>query len=171
MKRYVLLGVAGIAVLATGFALAEDRHGRQGAGQRPGLQMFATLDADGDGKITKAEIAEHQEAQFAERDLDGDGSISKEELVAAMASKMQARMGQMADRMLEKQDANGDGVINPGEMTGNRLADMFDRLDADGDGAISIEEMAAHDGKRGGQFGGEHNGDEMGGHSGMKHNH
>jgi Ca2+-binding EF-hand superfamily protein len=52
------------------------------------------LDTDKDGKVTKAEFLQPQEAQFAHIDKNQDGSIDKTE-IDAFAAEMQQHMQQL----------------------------------------------------------------------------
>ena len=58
---------------------------RGGGGRRRGgnrQEMFAQMDADGDGKLSGDEIPERLSDRIAEVDTDGDGAVSLEELQA-----------------------------------------------------------------------------------------
>jgi len=130
-------------------ALADQGPDGQGFGGRMG---FSQMDLDGDGMITRAEMAAGPAGMHAAADTDGDGRLTREELIAAST----ARSAAMIDRMLARADTDGDGALSEAELTqmqtdrrSARMERMFDRLDADGDGRISAEEMAtARDGKR-----------------------
>ncbi len=104
---------------------------------------FEELDANGDGMLTRAEMAVHMQARFAQADADGDGKLSREELSARMESEQKKRRTWMLDRMIQQHDANGDGALSPEEMRSGRAAKMFAELDADGDGAVSQTEFEA----------------------------
>ena len=73
------------------------QHHKHGAAD----QLFAKIDTDGDGKISKQELeaafkahggtAEQADAMFAKLDTDGDGSVSKAEFVAGMRGRHHAQ--------------------------------------------------------------------------------
>ena len=124
--------VAGFVVsaLTAGAVLAD--------GGRP---SFGTLDADGNGRITRDEGSAHSSKRFSEADADGDGFLTEDEL----ARGAQERAKTMAARILERLDTDDDGRISEAEMSArmDRSGKMFDRLDANEDGGISEEEFAA----------------------------
>ena len=112
---------------------------------------FETLDTDGDGQITKAEIEARGDERFSNIDTDGDGELSKEELIAQGAERREKRV----ERLLERLDADDSGSISQAELDaaprrggGDRL---FARADTDENGAISKEEFEAAMEKRGGR--------------------
>ncbi|RPE72025.1 Ca2+-binding EF-hand superfamily protein [Pacificibacter maritimus] len=162
MKRTTAISaVALIAILGSsvaGFAAGDrdgDKSKRMGKGghhermagkmdrRGPMMPDFATLDADGDGKVTEAEIAAHKAAQFAEVDTDGNGTVSAEELAAHLEAKAEKRKADRMAKMIERMDADGDGELSADEMAGTVKKTPFERLDTDGDGALSEEEMKA----------------------------
>lgn len=152
-------GLAGAALAEGGMG---DMHGRGGMDL---AGLFASLDADADGKVTEAEIEAAHAARFAAADSDKDGLLSSDELaqmhLAALAEKMAARSAAMMERM----DSDGDGLLSPEEMTmGPGPAGMIERLDTDDDGAISQAEVEAMDMGRGGHGGMGHG--FRGGHGG-----
>ncbi len=99
-------------------------------------QLRADYDADGDGRISRAE--------FTQAMLSGGGDPQ-----AYFSQQMAKVTSLLADAL----DADGDGFIEPAEYLAlfgaspdldprvTRAA--FDRLDADGDGRISREEFTA----------------------------
>jgi len=136
-----------IALVTTAIALA--LTGTQAAAQggpRGDRPAFAEIDADGDSRVTAAELQAHRERmgddRFAALDGDGDGAISREELRAAPGARA-------ATRLMEHFDADGDGAITRDEIRATMAAQQaerhearFDALDTDGDGAVSEEEFA-----------------------------
>jgi Ca2+-binding EF-hand superfamily protein len=106
---------------------------------------FATLDADGDGSITEADLAARMAARFAQADADGSGGLTAAEMVAMaeiirqeqMAARMAARVAQIDD--------SADGEIQLEELQARAPAAVhfFDNFDTDNDGAISPDEYAA----------------------------
>ncbi|MCB2129467.1 MAG: hypothetical protein KDE03_10425 [Rhodobacteraceae bacterium] len=104
---------------------------------------FAAVDTDNDGKITKAEMQAHRQAQVAALDADGDGLISADELSNSMSARMAERMKAMAGNWIARADSNGDGKLSAAEFLAAPKGDrMFERIDADGDGAITEDEIA-----------------------------
>jgi hypothetical protein len=143
--------VAGFASDGKGHAKG-DRMGKGGQHERMAGKMhqrgammpdFATLDADGDGKVTEAEIEAHKAALFAEIDTDGNGTVSAAELVAHKEAKADERKAGRSEKMIERMDADKDGELSMDEMTGAVKKSPFERLDTNGDGALSEDEMKA----------------------------
>jgi Ca2+-binding EF-hand superfamily protein len=138
MKRNTaLIGAITLAVAASSIpAVAQER----GQGPRGPLFQFEEFDANSDGKITQDEIDAHAAARFAAADTNGDGSLSADELLARLEEQRAERMKRNADRMVERRDANNDGVLSPDEMAPRNGARLFSRLDANNDGEITKEE-------------------------------
>ncbi|MCW1402040.1 hypothetical protein OKA06_06775 [Novosphingobium sp. MW5] len=105
-------------------------------------------DADGDGKVTRAElerwergqlIAQAQEgnrALFARLDADRNGVLTPGEFAALVQDPGTPDVGPLMQRF----DANRDQVITMVEYRAATLAN-FDRLDADKDGVLTAAEM------------------------------
>jgi Ca2+-binding EF-hand superfamily protein len=133
--------------------------------------QFGDIDADGDGRITRAEMTAHREAMMKDRfdaaDANDDGMVDAEEMQAQMTEYMQARMQNRIDRMIAARDADGDGALSMDEMGPlSPAARMMMRTDADGDGALTRDEFKAGAQARGQQMGAHGRG--MGRH-GMGH--
>ena len=136
--------------------------------------MFDRFDADGDGTVTKEEIAAKRTADAVALDANGDGKLSAEELVAADMRRVQLRVEERVKARIAAQDADGDGMLSAAELAMPEMPMMmFERLDANGDGALGKDELAAAKARmqggmmgRGERGGHGHEGKHMGGHMG-----
>ena len=130
------LFLAATALTATG-ALAFGPGGPRGT-ERP---SFQTLDADGDGQITLAEIEARGAAHFEGADTDGNGLLDLAELEA----HTQKQAAKRAAMMIKRFDNDGDGALSVAELPkpGKRAGKMFSHFDTDGSGGISQKEFAA----------------------------
>jgi Ca2+-binding EF-hand superfamily protein len=161
MKRSVLVSALTILAVA-GTTVSVSAMGGGKTGMKGPRIEFSTLDSDGDGQVTQAEMQAHAAARFAAVDTNGDGALNAEELTARADSERAERMQRRVAKMIEKRDTNGDGQLSQEEMeAGKRGGDIFAKLDTNKDGALSQEEFDA--GKK--RFGKRH-----GGH-GKKHTH
>ncbi|MDX8351008.1 EF-hand domain-containing protein [Cognatiyoonia sp. IB215182] len=144
MKKTILLtAMISAVVMSSAAAQAQD-----GPRERPDFQ---TLDLNNDGSLTLEEMQAQGAARFAAADTNGDGGLSAEEMTAAADARQAERIGRMMDRF----DANDDGLLQQGELPqrGDRAGRMFERIDADGDGAISQAEFDAAQERAGGHKG------------------
>ena len=157
MNNLLLGGAAAVAALAIVPAFAQ---APAPATQRPHVQtraevaqqvqaMFARLDTDRNGWLTKAEAdsgrdqmrssmvkhgAERRaEHTFEQIDIDRNGSISRAEFDSAHAQ----RAGRMAERGERKGDHKGMGGMRGAHMMGGR---MFETSDSNKDGKVSLQE-------------------------------
>lgn len=156
-------------VLGAGVASADAANAKgDKAGHRHG--MFQHLDANKDGKVTKAEAKTVADARFAKLDANKDGAITQEEAkkfhetMRAEHQKKRADQGDdksCAGKGDEKHAHRGAGLFkmsdanNDGKITRAEAAKMeekrFARLDANKDGVITQEEAkAAHKNRRNG---------------------
>lgn len=160
-KTMGLLALAGFVLAALGTAALADRSGPEwmhaggmrgemmrGEMMRGGGPMadvdFAAVDADGDGRMTEAELTAWRAGRVAALDTNGDGLLSAEEIAAGRLADMRARADEMAARMIAAQDADGDGLLSAAELAAPPLPPrLFGRIDADGDGAITEAELDA----------------------------
>lgn len=101
---------------------------------------FDAMDANGDGEISRDEMAGLRAARFEQTDANGDGALSLEELEA----EARARAATHAERMMARLDANEDGKLSPEELAEAPGPDWrFQRMDRDGDGVVSKREFDA----------------------------
>ncbi len=106
------------------------------------------------GALTAEQLGELREA-FALFDKNGDGTISKDELAAVLVSLGEAAEPDDVQMMLESVDANADGVIDfdefvalmqvhfyeDGPSEAEELRQAFRVFDRNGDGFIEPEEL------------------------------
>ena len=146
-KRTVLVALALTGALLGTVALAQNKGMGDGMGGegRGGMltQMFDAIDTDSDGKVTLAELEAHRKAEFAAADANGDGALSPEELSAHQMARIQARMAERTQAMLDNMDNDGNGSLSEDEMGQGPGERNFARLDTDNDGAISRAEAEA----------------------------
>ncbi|NUS38183.1 MAG: EF-hand domain-containing protein [Lysobacter sp.] len=120
--------------------------------------MFATMDADHDGRISAQEHAAAAQAMFARMEANHDGYVTVEEMEAAHANR-----GDMQQDMQAPHDAAASasagapvtGAANRPAAGADRMPasggmhhdmgmrDHFKAMDADGDGRISASEHVA----------------------------
>lgn len=117
-----------------------DHHGRSGG--------IARLDADGDGRLSRAELAgkETFAAKFAEVDGNRDGYLVRSELRnyhERMRPQRQAEHAKRSDEQFAAADLNRDGKISKVEASEKlpRLAKGFAWMDENRDGFLSREEL------------------------------
>jgi Ca2+-binding EF-hand superfamily protein len=101
---------------------------------------FAAADADGDGRLTKDELAvalaKLREAVFARIDADHDGAISRDEFLAI------PHPGQGAGKGDGQGKGPGQGQGHGGRHGPPDPAAAFAKADADGDGKLTVAEFA-----------------------------
>jgi Ca2+-binding EF-hand superfamily protein len=109
-------------------------------------------DSDGDGAISLAEFqavrAQAAAERFASLDVDGDGRLTREE----MRERRGEALERMRARV-EEIDLDGDGAWSFAELQAVRpqlTPDLFNRLDSDGNGLISEDERPLRRGRFGG---------------------
>ncbi len=111
--RALTIGLAAAAALlwTVPDGVAQERGDRE---SRRAERFIDLLDTDGDGAVSKAEIAAEYERLFGAADLDGDGALSSDEF---------RRRGRLFQSV--------------GAVT------FFDMLDADSDQQLTIDEITA----------------------------
>ena len=109
------------------------------------MEFFEQFDANGDERVTQAEVDEVRQSRLAEFDQDGDGSLTLEEYQALWLDAMRERM---VDRF-QAHDDDGDGLVTAEEF-GEPFDRMVSRLDTNDDGEVTLEELRRR-GDRGGE--------------------
>lgn len=158
-KKTTLVAVALMGALMGSAALAEQGDmGMGGPGGRGGDrgamlgEMFDTIDADKDGKLTYAELEANRKAEFDAADTNKDGALSADELQARALARFQEKLAERTQGMLDTRDNDGNGSLSQDEMGEGPGMRNFARIDADNDGSITKEEIQAgmkHGKKRG----------------------
>ncbi|MFZ1347367.1 MAG: hypothetical protein WBB13_10130 [Tabrizicola sp.] len=155
-KKSAIAAIAVIGALLGTAALAQKGEmGMGGPGEGRGAmltEMFDTMDADKDGKLTYAEMEAHRKAEFAAADTNGDGVLSPEELSARALARFQEKLAERTQRMLDTMDNDGNGSLSEAEMGEGPGMRNFARIDADNDGFVTRDEIQAgmkHHKKRG----------------------
>lgn len=97
--------------------------------------LFAAMDANGDGALARSEAEAARARLFDRLDSDHDGALSQAERDAARG----ARNGAEA---ITGGDVNGDGLVSRAEAMA-RPYRLFDRFDRDRDNALSAAELNA----------------------------
>ena len=175
-SRTTGFGIMALAGLLLATAAIADRVG-QGPDMGPmgGMPSVAALDANKDGKVGKDEVTAYRATQTAAVDANGDGKLSVDELAAMRLKQMTDAAKAMAQKMVDRLDTDGDGMLSAAELIGQPMpTDLFDRLDTNKDGVIDQTELDAarqammqhghgRDGGRGGRHGDHQNGDHQNG--------
>lgn len=144
VRRLLLVALA----LALGL-VSSVAHAGSGARKGPRGQdrnarwenLVARLDADKDGKISRAEFTSRHE-MLDRLDTNKDGVASKDEIAAASATR--PRVGEAVKRL----DANGDGAVSAAELEEKR-GEGFAKIDSDRDGYVVKGEFMAFKPQRG----------------------
>ncbi|MCX6952683.1 MAG: EF-hand domain-containing protein, partial [Verrucomicrobia bacterium] len=143
------LRVAAILAAASAVGVAQERRpdgerGREG-GREGGMvrmnPLFAALDANGDGVIDAAELANASVA-LKKLDRNGDGKITEDEVRPAFPGRggqVPVNVDEVVARMLQF-DKNGDGKLSQDELP-ERMLGMMERGDLNKDGFLTRDEL------------------------------
>jgi Ca2+-binding EF-hand superfamily protein len=116
--------------------------------------MFAAMDADGDGVISKAELRKAIKA-LKTLDADDDGNITLAE--ASVGGAPIAAGGPLGEdpqiAQIMANDKNGDGKLTPNEVP-REMVPLLRGVDQNADGEISREELVVAMANMRNQFGG-----------------
>lgn len=132
----IAAGGLGLTLAATAAAEHDDR-------QRGWEGFSARHDVDGDGAVTRDELAA-TDPRFDTLDQDGDGVVTESDFDAL---RERARTS-AAGRALRLADSDRDGVVSAGEWQGFLAA-----VDPDGDGLFEPADLRALAAERGGPGG------------------
>ena len=146
----ITAAILGISVAGAGLAMAQEGPGNPGEHPRhergPRGANLKAMDLNGDGNVTKDELASFESQRFAEMDLNGDGNLTTTEMTEFREMKRAEMLAKREERrqagMLERFDTDGDGAISQAEFAA-KPNPMFDRADADGDGIVTEDERKA----------------------------
>lgn len=114
---------------------ATDRAARRAERQ---AERFASLDADGNGSISKAEWDQHAADRAAKRAEAGAAGDGKRDGMRGHGGKRGGHHGMMMGRA----DTDGDKAVSQAEFQTAALA-RFDAADANKDGQVTAEERQA----------------------------
>jgi Ca2+-binding EF-hand superfamily protein len=124
-----------LAVAVGGLALASGVHA--------GDDTMQTMDTNKDGMISAAEHTAGTKAKFGKLDADGDGRVTAAEMDAAHSGAGGSAAPAMSSaEKIKTMDTDGDGAITAAEHEKGARG-MFNKMDANGDGNLSAEEMQA----------------------------
>lgn len=121
---------------------AADRAAKRAERQ---AKMFASLDADSSGSISKAEWDQHSADRAAKRAARGEKRAASGEAGEGKRHGMRGHRGGhhgMGGRMMGRADTDGDKAISQAEFQTAALA-RFDAADANKDGQVTAEERQA----------------------------
>jgi len=147
----VLTAIAATALLSVAsLAIADEAHACGGG------RKIMKLDANGDGKVTRAEMTDGMVAKAKERmatvDANKDGVVDAKEREAMKAAHPDRKV--RGEQHMARVDANKDGRVDTKEIEGavlQRVARMMERFDANNDGVIEQSELKGgrhgHEGK------------------------
>ena len=99
------------------------------------MDMFSAFDANGDSRLSQAEIDQVRNDRLAAHDADGDGNLSLEEFAGLWHETTRP----LTVRVFQILDADGDGVVTRAEYD-RPLANIVEQLDRDRDGNLSMND-------------------------------
>jgi EF-hand domain pair/EF hand len=102
--------------------------------EKTGKSPFDEIDTNHDGFITRDEFMAAQKKHFDEFDTNHDGKIDAKEI--ANSPPLMERNMRMAERMVQRWDANNDGVVTTEEFK-KFSEDRFTKMDKEGTGKIA----------------------------------
>lgn len=130
---------------AGGGEVGIERAGEDDDGRRGGPRgRFARADADNSGDVSFDEFAAAMNRRVTGADANGDGRMT----VAEIADELQRiRFERQARRIIDRFDVNGDGELTTEEVR-SRQEKRFALMDRNEDGKLQRDEMRRRDGRR-----------------------
>jgi Ca2+-binding EF-hand superfamily protein len=130
-KHTSLIVACSLALCALPDALADhaaDKH-------------FKLMDANGDGRISRAEHTAGAKKMFAQCDANHDGVVTAAEMETSLAAQGEksGKHDKTAAEKIQVIDQNGDGKLTAAEHAAG-TEKMFSKMDKNGDGFLSKEE-------------------------------
>ena len=108
------------------------------------MEVFESIDADGDGRLTQAEIDKVRNDRHTAHDANGDGNLCLEEFAGLWHETTRP----LTVRAFQMLDTDGDAVVTRAEYD-RPLAGIVERLDRDRDGGLSMKDGWHDDDDRG----------------------
>ena len=152
-RTKALIGI-GIAAAIGGIALAGASYAERGHGSMGffakgqfglmAMEIFESIDTDGDGKLSQAEIDKVRNDHHAAHDGDSDGNLNLDEFTGVWHETTRP----LTVRAFQMLDTDGNAVISRAEYD-RPLANIVERLDRNGDGGLSMSDRWRH--RRGAQ--------------------
>ena len=100
------------------------------------LELFHSLDLDGDGRLSTKDVGSHPRQRNLDRD--GDGVL----LLKDIAPMQEPFLGERLLQAFRSADLNRDGLLSLAECQAlPGLQSRFARFDRNGDGRISMQEL------------------------------
>ena len=149
----LVIGI-GVAAAVGGALLAWERYAGHGYGGHHGfhrnhgmgvlakgqfglmaMSIFDSIDADGDGKLTQAEIDKVRNERHTAHDAEGDGLLSLDEFAGLWNEATRP----ITVRVFQVLDTDGDAVVTRSEYD-RPFANIVELLDRNGDGALSLSD-------------------------------
>jgi hypothetical protein len=150
-------GAALLGLAAAGAAAANERDPHRGMMGFGGEIDFETIDTDGNGSLSRAELVTRATERLSAADTSGDGAIDRAELIVFLPGPRRHGLdvfapdpgAEMADRVLALLGATEAGQVPVGEFAEARVNLLLAFMDTDRDAAISRAEAEERPGRRG----------------------
>lgn len=149
--KTILCAAAALAALGAAGQAAAASHNRD--------TFIREQDVDGDGRVSKEDMAAGREKEFKRQDANGDGGISRDEYVADFKARLEAKLPSLpADKREEQRvremrqvevrfgvlDTDKNGQISAPEYAYSGWM-MFAHHDTNKDGFVSKDDVVAKD--------------------------